>query len=89
LDQSRPSVPAIATEVSLMSHTGAAKFTAVVKNPVAPRRGTDDQAVESGSPSGDDLATSPRPPRAATRARMGRSRRFDPHSYDDPSNYLG
>jgi len=77
-----------------MSSTGAAKSTAatlprLTAHRTAPGPGRDDRAVQAGSTSEDSPARDPRSPRSADPARVDRSWRFDPHSYNDPCNYLG
>ena len=82
-----------------MSPAGAAKSTAAKSTAATlprltahrtwPTPGRDDGTVQAGSTSEGSAARSPRSPRSADPARVDRSWRFDPHSYNDPCNYLG
>lgn len=59
-------------------------------HPIAPTPGGDHASVPDRAAGEGVLATKPQPPRRPiTRVRVGPSRRSDPHSFNDPCNYLG
>ena len=88
-------VTATGTEELPMSSKGAGKFTAATlshpaRRPITPRPGADHAPGQDGAAVEGVLATRTQPPRRSTApARVGPTWRSEPHSYNDPCNYLG
>ena len=77
-----------------MSPKGVRKFTAATlshpaRRPIAPRPGAHEPGQDDPASKGA-LATRPQPARRPTApARVSPTWRSEPHSYNDPCNYLG
>lgn len=78
-----------------MSPTDASRFTdaATPSHPaehlIPPPPGGDHTSTQDGAAGEGAQATDPRPPGPVTPARARPSLNAHPHSYNDPSNYLG